>query len=119
MFNRQGGVTTSNSNGREDAGIFNGNDKSEVENGFGPQYNTTTTNNNNSTKNIRKRSSHRVSRASISGGSQNVSPRANITSLSQSLKSKIKVIYDYSEDLDEAISLFFDEEEDVNMHQKE
>ncbi len=119
LFNRQGGVTTSNSSGREDAGIFNGNDKSEVENGFGPQYNTTTTTNNNSTKNIRKRSSHRVSRASISGGSQNVSPRANITSLSQSLKSKIKVIYDYSEDLDEAISLFFDEEEDVNMHQKE
>ena len=119
LFNRQGGDTTSNSSGREDAGIFNGNDKSEVENGFGPQYNTTTTNNNNSTKNIRKRSSHRVSRASISGGSQNVSPRANITSLSQSLKSKIKVIYDYSEDLDEAISLFFDEEEDVNMHQKE
>jgi len=53
--------------------------------------------------------------SNISGGSQNTSPRANITSLSQSLKSKIKVIYDYSEDLDEAISLFFDEEEDADM----
>ena len=112
LFNRQAGATISNGNNPE-------NNINGVEHGFGPQYNTTTTTNNNSTKNIRKRSSHRVSRASISGGSQNVSPRANITSLSQSLKSKIKVIYDYSEDLDEAISLFFDEEEDVNMHQKE
>merc|ERR1712224_695520 len=68
LFNRQAGATISNGNNPE-------NNINGVEHGFGPQYNTTTTNNNNnSTKNIRKRSSHRVSRASISGGSQNVSP---------------------------------------------
>lgn len=111
MFNRTESVVASTNSGiAENNFKDNSNSDNFGDSGFGPQY---------STSNVANKSSVgvRASRASVSGGSQGLTSRANITRLSTSLRNKIKVIYDYSEDLDEAINVFFEEEGDVDIGQ--
>ena len=109
MFNRAESVVASSRN----SGIAsNSNSDDFDDSGFGPQFNTNNVGNKSNISN-----GVRASRTSVSGGNQGLTARANITRLSTSLRNKIKQIYDYSEDLDDAINVFFDEEGDVDINQ--
>ena len=78
---------------------------------FGPTYERTT-----ATENSEIRS--RRSRRSISGGTDGISQRENILRLSSSLRTKLAVINDYSQDLEREINLFFEEDEDMGIEKE-
>eukprot|EP00944_MAST-04C_sp_MAST-4C-sp1_P008199 g8199.t1 len=75
---------------------------------FGPTYERATIAESSEIRN-------RHSRRSVSGGNDGISQRENILRLSSSLRAKLGVVNDYSQDLEREINLLFEEDEAVDM----